>query len=105
MTSLEVLAQIGNFRLRRNRIFFSEDGDFAARCTRAGFAVGIVRGVKVYHAAGVIANEEYGYMDLCIEKYSHDPEYSDHLSASVAHSQGSSDAARHLWINAEGPRE
>jgi GT2 family glycosyltransferase len=77
MTSLEVLARVGNFAQRRGRVFFSEDGDFADRCRRAGYTVGIVRDVVVYHATGLPANDSYGYLELCRRKYQDGAEYAD----------------------------
>lgn len=75
MTSLEVLSKVGNFPQRRGRLFFSEDGDYGRRCRRAGFAVGILRDLVVYHACGPAANDRYGCLDVCRDKYSDGPEY------------------------------
>lgn len=75
MTSLEVLRLVGNFPKRRGRIFFSEDGDYGRRCRKAGLAVGILRDLVVYHACGPAANDFYGCLDVCRDKYSDGPEY------------------------------
>ena len=75
MTSLEVLSRVGNFPQRRGRVFFSEDGDYGRRCRKAGFAVGILRDLVVYHACGPAANDRYGCLDVCRDKYSDGPEY------------------------------
>ena len=75
MTSLEVMSRVGNFPRRRGRVFFCEDGDYGRRCTEAGLTLGIVQDVVVYHAAGAAANDDYGYLDLCLQKYSDGPEY------------------------------
>ena len=75
MTSLEVLNRVGNFPQRPKRIFFSEDGDYGRRCRAAGLAVGILRDIVVYHACGPAANDRYGCLDVCREKYSDGPEY------------------------------
>jgi GT2 family glycosyltransferase len=75
MTSLEVLNQVGNFPQRPRRVFFSEDGDYGRRCRAAGLTVGILRDIVVYHACGPAANDLYGYLDVCRDKYSDGPEY------------------------------
>jgi GT2 family glycosyltransferase len=75
MTSLEVLRLVGNFPKRRGRIFFSEDGDYGRRCRKAGLAVGILHDLVVYHACGPAANDLYGCLDVCRDKYSDGPEY------------------------------
>jgi GT2 family glycosyltransferase len=75
VTSLEVLKRVGNFPRRRGRVFFSEDGDYGRRCRAAGFAVGVLRDVVVYHACGPAANDAYGCLDVCWRKYLDGPEY------------------------------
>jgi GT2 family glycosyltransferase len=75
MTSLEVLSRVGNFISRPDRVFYCHDGDFSDRCQQAGFTVGIVQDVVVYHAAGILANEAYGYLDVLRQKWSEDPEF------------------------------
>jgi GT2 family glycosyltransferase len=75
MTSLEVLKKIGNFPRRRGRIFFCEDLDFSIRAREAGYRLGIVQDVVVYHASGAAKNDDYGYLDLCLQKYSEGREY------------------------------
>ncbi len=82
MTSLEVLERVGNFPQRRGRIFFSEDGDYGRRCRAAGFAVGILRDIVVYHACGPAANDRYGCLEVCRDKYLDGPEYK-HAQAGV----------------------
>lgn len=81
ITSKAVIARIGNFAQAPGRIFFAEDGDFVARCLRRGLRVGIVRDVVVYHATGVKANKEHGYLNVCELKYSDDPAYRPWLEA------------------------
>lgn len=75
VTSLEVLRRVGNFPKIRGKVFFSEDGDYGRRCRNAGLVVGIVRDVVVYHACGAAANDDYGYLDLCWQKYGDAPRY------------------------------
>lgn len=75
ITSRSVLDRIGNFIEMPDRIFFSEDGDFANRCLRHRLRVGIIRSVRVYHATGPAANAAYGCLDVCELKYADDPEY------------------------------
>ena len=75
VTSLEVLKLVGNFPKIRGKVFFSEDGDYGRRCRNAGLVVGIVRDVVVYHACGAAANDDYGYLDLCWQKYGDAPRY------------------------------
>jgi GT2 family glycosyltransferase len=77
VTSLEVLARVGNFPKIRGKVFFSEDGDYGRRCRNAGLVVGIVRDVVVYHACGAAANDDYGYLDLCFQKYGDAPRYAE----------------------------
>jgi GT2 family glycosyltransferase len=80
MTSLEVLNCVGNFPRRPRRIFFSEDGDYGRRCRAAGFAVGILRDIVVYHACGPAANDFYGCLPVLQQKYSDGPEYGHAIS-------------------------
>jgi len=75
MTSRAVIDKIGNFIEQPDKVFFLEDGEFGERCARAFLRVGIVRDVRVYHAAGPAANVAFGYGDVCEEKYSQDPDY------------------------------
>ena len=88
MTSLEVLCRVGNFPRRRGRVFFCEDGDYGRRCQEAGFKLGIVQDVMVYHAAGEAANDDYGYLDLCLQKYSDGPEYVKNYSRTQRYAEG-----------------
>jgi GT2 family glycosyltransferase len=89
MTSLEVLRRVGNFPQRRRRIFFSEDGDYGRRCRSAGFVVGILRDIVVYHACGPAANDAYGYLEVCRGKYSDGPEYKFAHSGLKDYAEGS----------------
>lgn len=84
MTSKAVVKRIGNFVEMPGRIFFSEDGDFSQRCVAHRYRIGIVRHVRVYHAAGVKKNLEYGCGEVCRLKYSDGPEYERHLRATLA---------------------
>jgi GT2 family glycosyltransferase len=84
MTSRGVIERIGNFLEMPGRVFFGEDGDFACRCIRRKYRVGIVRGVRVYHATGVTKNLEYGCADVCRLKYADGPEYEAHLTRILA---------------------
>lgn len=84
MTSRSVVERLGNFLEMPGRTFFLADGDFAQRCTRRRYRVGIVRGVEVYHASGVAKSKEYGYLDLCCKKYSESPEFEDCLEVTLA---------------------
>ena len=81
ITSKEVVARIGNFLEVPGRVFFGEDGDFARRCRRRRYRIGIVRDVRVYHATGIAKNLEYGYAEICRRKYADGPEYETHLAA------------------------
>lgn len=84
MTSRAVIRRIGNFLEMPGRVFFSEDGDFARRCVRRRYRIGIIRDVRVYHATGVTKNLEYGCIEVCRGKYSDGPEYGAYLAATLA---------------------
>jgi GT2 family glycosyltransferase len=84
LTSKEVVERVGNFLEIPGRVFFSEDGDFASRCIKHRYRVGVVRGVRVYHATGVAKNLEYGCLEVCRQKYSDSPEYETLLAATLA---------------------
>jgi GT2 family glycosyltransferase len=84
ITSKAVVKRIGNFLEMPVRVFFSEDGDFARRCTERRYRVGIVRDVRVYHATGVAKNQEYGCLEVCQQKYSDDLAYETFLAATLA---------------------
>jgi GT2 family glycosyltransferase len=84
ITSREVVSRIGNFLEMPGRTFFLADGDFARRCKLHLYRVGVLRDVRVYHAAGVAKNKEYGYLKLCQQKYSEAPEYETMLAATLA---------------------
>jgi len=58
-----------------DRTFFSEDGEFAGRCRRNLYRVGVIPSVRVYHATGAAANARFGYLDQCQAKYADGPEY------------------------------
>lgn len=90
ITSKLVVERIGNFLETPGRVFFSEDGDFARRCSRRLYRVGIVRDVRVYHATGVAKNLEYGCLEVCRKKYSDDPQHENLLAATLA-AMGASD--------------
>ncbi len=74
MTSLEVMSKVGNFPRRRGRLNFTEDLDYVRRCQAAGYKRGILQDVVVYHASGAAKNDQYGYLDQCLAKYSETPE-------------------------------
>jgi GT2 family glycosyltransferase len=88
MTSLAVMNRVGNFPQRPRRVFFSEDGDYGRRCRAAGFAVGILRDIVVYHACGPKANDVYGCLDVCNLKYSDGPEYAYQQSGVRDYAEG-----------------
>ncbi len=90
ITSKSVVDRIGNFLEMPGRVFFGEDGDFARRCTRRRYRIGIVRGVRVYHATGSAKNLEYGCAEVCRQKYADGPEYDSHLAA-IIEAMGDSD--------------
>lgn len=69
MTSLEVMKRIGNFPRRRGRLNFTEDQDYVRRVRRAGYTPGILQEVVTYHASGAAKNDEYGYLEMCVQKY------------------------------------
>lgn len=79
ITSADVIADIGNFLEMPGRIFFGEDNEFVGRCMLGGYRVGIVSSVRVLHAAGAIANKEYGCLDVCKLKFSDHPGYAPFL--------------------------
>jgi GT2 family glycosyltransferase len=84
ITSRAMVGRIGNFLEMPGRVFFLEDGDFARRCARRLYRVGILRDVRVYHATGVAKNREYGCLEVCRLKYSDDPAYETFLAATLA---------------------
>jgi len=51
-------------------------------------------GVRVYHAAGVARNLEYGCVEVCRQKYSDGPEYETHLAAILAAIDASDETSR-----------
>jgi rhamnosyltransferase len=95
ITSQAVIQSIGNFLEIPGRIYFGEDGDFSQRCVDHHYRIGIVQSVRVYHAAGVAKNKEFGYLEVCRTKYSDAPEYESYLAetlASIAGSDSNEDA-------------
>lgn len=84
ITSRKVIDRIGNFLELPGRVFFSEDGDFAQRCLRHRYAIGIVRDVRVYHATGAAANAAYGTLEVARSKYSDSEEYRVQLEETLA---------------------
>jgi len=59
MISREVYNTIGKFYLNPKRIFYFEDADYGIRALGKGFSVGIVGGLKVFHATGEHYNREF----------------------------------------------
>ena len=84
ITSRDVVERIGNYKELPGRTFFLADGDFGGRCGEAGLRVGLVRDVRVYHAAGLVKAKEYGYLDESLRKYAEAPEFGVHLAAAFA---------------------
>jgi len=83
MTSRAVISRIGNFMEAPDRTFFSEDGEFASRCRRNLYRVGVIPSVRVYHATGVAANAEFGYLEQCRAKYADGGEYAALLDGTI----------------------
>lgn len=59
MISRRVYERTGKFSNIKNRIFFSEDGDYINRLINKGYKYGILKNTKVYHATGEKLNEGY----------------------------------------------
>jgi GT2 family glycosyltransferase len=59
MLSREVYEKVGKFYQSKKRIFFMEDMDYTNRIIDKGMKVGILKGLKVYHATGILQNEAY----------------------------------------------
>lgn len=57
--SRKVYESVGKFYKNYNLVFFAEDGDFGIRALGKGYRVGIIEGLKVYHATGEYYNKEY----------------------------------------------
>jgi len=92
ITSRAVIDLVGNFMEAPGRIFYAEDWDFVLRCLRKRLVVGVIPGVKVYHATGVAENAAAGCLDVCVLKYSDGPEYRRFLeSAQSALQEGLAD--------------
>jgi GT2 family glycosyltransferase len=84
ITSRAVVERIGNFIQMPGRVFFFEDGEFATRCRRRLYRVGIVRDVLVYHACGVTANAAFDYLEQCRTKYADDAAFRPMLDDTLA---------------------
>jgi len=84
ITSRDVIDDIGNFVEMPGRIFFGEDSEFLGRCILAGYRVGIIRSVRVFHACGAIANQAFDCLDVCRLKYSDHPDYAPYLKHTLA---------------------
>jgi GT2 family glycosyltransferase len=59
MLSRDVYNKVGKFYYPGNRIFFGDDGDYSLRTLNKGYRIGILKGLKVYHATGPEHNLEY----------------------------------------------
>lgn len=59
MISNKIYERVGKFVFMKNRIFFSEDGDYLNRAITKGYKFGILKDVKVYHATGDFYNIEH----------------------------------------------
>jgi O-antigen/teichoic acid export membrane protein/GT2 family glycosyltransferase len=59
VVSREVYNTIGRFYQNPKRIFYFEDADYGIRALGKGFRVGIVGGLKVFHATGEYYNREF----------------------------------------------
>jgi GT2 family glycosyltransferase len=59
MVSRKVYNEVGKFYFPRNRIFFAEDANYGNRALNKGLKVGILDGLKVYHATGNYYNKNY----------------------------------------------
>jgi len=59
LISRKVYNEVGKFLILNDRVFFAEDGDYGVRTIGRGFKVGILEGLKVFHATGDYYNTEY----------------------------------------------
>ena len=59
MISGKVYNEVGKFYFPKGRIFFPEDADYGNRVLNKGLKVGILDGLKVYHATGEYYNRNY----------------------------------------------
>jgi O-antigen/teichoic acid export membrane protein/GT2 family glycosyltransferase len=59
MISRYVYSKVGKLAQYNDKMFFMEDEDYANRAADMGFKFGILEGVKVYHATGIVHNKEY----------------------------------------------
>jgi O-antigen/teichoic acid export membrane protein/GT2 family glycosyltransferase len=59
MVSRKVYTDTGKFYFPKDRIFFGDDGDYSLRVLNKGYRIGIIKGLKVYHATGMEHNIEY----------------------------------------------
>jgi len=87
MTSLDVLSRVGNFPRRRGKRFFTEDADYVRRCERAGYTPAILQEVAGSDHSGAAKNDEYGYLDRCLEKCEEIPEATRKLQAVRTYAQ------------------
>lgn len=59
LISRKVYNEVGKFLMLNDRVFFFEDGDYGVRAIGRGLKVGILEGIKVFHATGDYYNKEY----------------------------------------------
>lgn len=59
MISRYVYDTVGKLAQDEDKMFFMEDEDYVHRAADMGFKFGILEGVKVYHATGVVHNKKY----------------------------------------------
>ncbi len=59
LISRKIYNKVGKFADIKERIFFSEDGDYLNRLINKGFRYGINKNVKVYHATGMNYNQNF----------------------------------------------
>lgn len=59
LISRKIYDKVGKFADIKERIFFSEDGDYLNRLINKGFRYGINRNVRVYHATGMNYNRNF----------------------------------------------
>jgi GT2 family glycosyltransferase len=62
LISRKIYDKVGKFADIKNRIFFSEDGDYLNRLINKGYRFGLNKKVKVYHASGL--NFNTGFQDV-----------------------------------------
>jgi O-antigen/teichoic acid export membrane protein/GT2 family glycosyltransferase len=59
MISRDIYNKAGKFVVDPGKIFTAEDGNYTKRVIEQGYRVGILKGVKVYHATDIGNNEQY----------------------------------------------